>query len=229
MENLPKSKFFFAHYGLTEPQVERYLEAALSAGGDYADLYFEYLTSTSISLDESLVKSATQGISAGCGVRVISGERTSSPRHHFKGTTTWFRPDLFKGNHEFKFGFDYTDSWFGRPYPALPRDTVEGNNGAYSSALFNYRLRYNNGSPFQLEVYNNPVLSNVIVKYLGLYAQDSWTLGRRVTLNLGLRYAHDNGFVPQSCRTRAPTCCCAPISNPSSPRSRAAGSGTSSA
>jgi TldD protein len=76
MENLPRNKFFFEHYGLTEGQVERYLAAALSAGGEYADLYFEYLTSTSISLDESMVKSATQGISAGCGVRVIAGERT---------------------------------------------------------------------------------------------------------------------------------------------------------
>ena len=50
--------------------------AALSAGGDYADLYFEYLTSTSLMVDESMVKSASQGISAGCGVRVVSGERT---------------------------------------------------------------------------------------------------------------------------------------------------------
>ncbi|MFB3814585.1 MAG: metalloprotease TldD [Terriglobales bacterium] len=63
-------------YGLMARDLERYLGAALSAGGDYADLYFEYLTTTSISVDESLVKSATQGISAGCGVRVASGERT---------------------------------------------------------------------------------------------------------------------------------------------------------
>ena len=27
-------------------------------------------------VDESMVKSASQGISAGCGVRVVSGERT---------------------------------------------------------------------------------------------------------------------------------------------------------
>src|ERR671937_2896374 len=76
METLSRNKFFFEHYGLAERDIERYLAAALSAGGDYADLYFEYLTSTSISVDESLVKSATQGISAGCGVRVIAGERT---------------------------------------------------------------------------------------------------------------------------------------------------------
>ena len=71
-----QERFFFAHYGLTNHDLETYLSAALSAGGDYADLYFEYLTSTSLMVDESLVKSASQGISAGCGVRVVSGERT---------------------------------------------------------------------------------------------------------------------------------------------------------
>jgi len=73
---LDKQRFFFEHYGLTESDLERYLSAALSAGGDYADLYFEYLSSTSLMVDESMVKSASQGISAGCGVRVVSGERT---------------------------------------------------------------------------------------------------------------------------------------------------------
>jgi TldD protein len=71
-----KQRFFFDHYGVTENDLEHYLAAALSAGGDYADLYFEYLSSTSLSVDESMVKSASQGISAGCGVRVVSGERT---------------------------------------------------------------------------------------------------------------------------------------------------------
>jgi TldD protein len=71
-----QERFFFKHYGLTNQDLETYLAAALSAGGDYADLYFEYLTSTSLMVDESLVKSASQGISAGCGVRVVSGERT---------------------------------------------------------------------------------------------------------------------------------------------------------
>ena len=71
-----QDRFFFEHYGLTHQDLECYFAAALSAGGDYADLYFEYLTSTSLMVDESMVKSASQGISAGCGVRVVSGERT---------------------------------------------------------------------------------------------------------------------------------------------------------
>ena len=75
-QSLDKQRFFFDHYGVTENDLEHYLAAALSAGGDYADLYFEYLSSTSLMVDESMVKSASQGISAGCGVRVVSGERT---------------------------------------------------------------------------------------------------------------------------------------------------------
>jgi TldD protein len=69
-------QFFFQKYGLNPADLEKYLSAALSAGGDYADLYFEYVTTTSLSLDESMIKSAAQGISAGCGVRVVTGERT---------------------------------------------------------------------------------------------------------------------------------------------------------
>src|SRR5262244_364753 len=76
LNNVDKNRFFFQHYGLTERNLDKYLAAALSAGGDYADLYFEYLSSTSLMVDESMVKSASQGISAGCGIRVVSGERT---------------------------------------------------------------------------------------------------------------------------------------------------------
>jgi TldD protein len=69
-------KFFAKKYGLSDADLDRYLSAALANGGDYADLYFEYRSTSSINLDESLVKGTTQGVSVGCGVRVISGERT---------------------------------------------------------------------------------------------------------------------------------------------------------
>ena len=69
-------RFFFDHYGLTEAGLSRYLAAALSEGGEYADLYFEHTTTSSILLDESLVKTATEGISMGCGIRVLAGEQT---------------------------------------------------------------------------------------------------------------------------------------------------------
>ncbi|HVJ08281.1 MAG TPA: metalloprotease TldD [Acidisarcina sp.] len=73
---IDQKQFFYSKFGLTEALLERCLGEALSAGGDYADLYFESVAATSIGVDESLVKSASQGVSAGCGVRVVSGERT---------------------------------------------------------------------------------------------------------------------------------------------------------
>src|SRR5579871_1554540 len=68
--------FFGQKFGLTERDLELYLSEALSAGGEYADLYFEYVATTSIGIDEEIVKSATQGVTLGVGVRVIAGERT---------------------------------------------------------------------------------------------------------------------------------------------------------
>jgi TldD protein len=69
-------QYFFQKFGITERLLERCLGEALSAGGDYADLYFESVTATALGVDEQIVKSANQGTSAGCGVRVLSGERT---------------------------------------------------------------------------------------------------------------------------------------------------------
>src|ERR1017187_8022961 len=68
--------FFPQRFGITTRDLENYLAEALSHGGAYADLYFEYLATSSIGIDESIVKSATQGVSLGVGVRVIAGERT---------------------------------------------------------------------------------------------------------------------------------------------------------
>src|SRR2546423_4094743 len=71
------SESFFANrFNITERDLEHYLDEAVSRGGDYADLYFEYLATSAISMDDSIVKSATQGVSLGIGVRVIAGERT---------------------------------------------------------------------------------------------------------------------------------------------------------
>jgi len=73
---IANESLFFQKFGVTARDLQRYLGEALSTGGDYAELYFEYLTSTSISLGESIVKSASRGRDLGCGVRVLAGEHT---------------------------------------------------------------------------------------------------------------------------------------------------------
>src|SRR6266704_3327763 len=67
---------FFEKYNVTTRDLEAYLSEALSRGGDFADLYFEYRINHSIVLEEQIIKSATKGVNIGVGVRVISGEKT---------------------------------------------------------------------------------------------------------------------------------------------------------
>ncbi len=52
------------------------LEIALSAGGHYADLFFEYRVSSSLSFEEGITRSAARGVSMGLGVRVLRGDST---------------------------------------------------------------------------------------------------------------------------------------------------------
>src|SRR6266700_7074524 len=72
----PTKSIFFEKYSITTHDLETYLNEALSRGGDYADLYFEYRINHPIVLEEQIIKSATKGVNLGVGVRVISGEKT---------------------------------------------------------------------------------------------------------------------------------------------------------
>jgi TldD protein len=54
----------------------RLLAQALEAGGDYADLYFEFRVSADYALEEEQVKTLGRGITLGLGVRVIKGDAT---------------------------------------------------------------------------------------------------------------------------------------------------------
>jgi TldD protein len=58
------------------PEMERLLSVALSRGGDFADLYFEYQRTSSLLLEEGIIRTGSTGVSCGLGVRVVSGERT---------------------------------------------------------------------------------------------------------------------------------------------------------
>src|SRR5690242_5829227 len=54
----------------------RLLGEALSAGGDYADLYFEYRVTADYSYEDEQVKTVGRGVSLGLGVRVTKGDAT---------------------------------------------------------------------------------------------------------------------------------------------------------
>ena len=54
----------------------RLLGLALEAGGDYADLYFEYRVGADYALEEEQIRTLGRGITLGLGVRVTKGDAT---------------------------------------------------------------------------------------------------------------------------------------------------------
>jgi TldD protein len=58
------------------PEMERLLSLALERGGEFADLYFEHHRTSSLLLEEGIIRTASAGVTCGLGVRVVSGERT---------------------------------------------------------------------------------------------------------------------------------------------------------
>jgi len=111
------------------------------------------------------------------------------------GSLSWFKQQ-WAGNHQFKGGYDY-----------VAGTDVTGSAG---SPYDQYQLVFNGGAPSQLYTFNWPLKAFVTVHYLGIYGQDNWNVARGLTLNLGVRYANDNGFVPDQCRSAgvfAPAAC----------------------
>jgi TldD protein len=67
---------FEDHFELGRPQWRKILDAALSGGGDFADLYFEHRVFQFINIEEDIIKETAEAVSLGLGIRVTSGEKT---------------------------------------------------------------------------------------------------------------------------------------------------------
>lgn len=63
-------------HAIDQDIANRLLTVALSQGGDYADLFFEYQVSGGLSFEEGITRSASRDVSVGLGVRVIAGDAT---------------------------------------------------------------------------------------------------------------------------------------------------------
>ena len=122
----------------------------------------------------------------------INGRDQDDNRHHTKGVVSYFKSDLLGGNHDLKVGIDHLASYFNDGYRVI------GENNE-----FGYQLVFNNGVPFQINTRNTPAKGTNLGNYIGVYGQDSWTLARRLTLNLGLRFEHDAAHSPAQCREAA--------------------------
>jgi TldD protein len=66
--------FFQTEFGVDQKVMNDVLAAALSRGGDFAELYFEHRLTSNMRLEEGSVKDSTSGIIQGVGIRVVMGD-----------------------------------------------------------------------------------------------------------------------------------------------------------
>jgi len=64
---------------------------------------------------------------------------------------------------------------------------------AHNHTILNYRQ----GVPDSVDLVNSPVLSVTTIREFGFYAQDSWRIGNRLTVNAGARYDYLNVYIPE--------------------------------
>lgn len=64
-----------SRFGLTAREVRKVLSSALSKGGDFADLFFEHTVSTSVLVEDDIVKESSEEVTRGAGVRVLAGSQ----------------------------------------------------------------------------------------------------------------------------------------------------------
>jgi TldD protein len=76
MADVPSpERFFLDRFELSDAAVARVLGTAVATRADHADLFFEHRVTATASLEDGVVKKATQSLRQGVGVRVLSGDR----------------------------------------------------------------------------------------------------------------------------------------------------------
>ena len=104
--------------------------------------------------------------------------RTTYSKLQANATLSHFADDFIHGNHEFKVGVQYTRGYASSIY-------------SYSGGVVYYDW---GGEPYAAYL-QNPYKYGSSINKLGVFADDSWAVTNRLTLNLGLRFDHQDGNI----------------------------------
>ena len=67
---------YMTYFGVDSGTIRRVMDAALSRGGDYCDVYFEHKVSSYIGVEDKAVNRASTNVDFGAGIRVLKGDQT---------------------------------------------------------------------------------------------------------------------------------------------------------
>ena len=117
----------------------------------------------------------------------IRSTRTGSAPYNYENPTYRIQADAalshtanWGGTHNLKVGEQFSRQFF--------RQTYNVNSDV--------NLNYQDGVARTITIYNTPLNQQNFLHTLGLYAQDSWTVKQRLTLNLGARFEYVVGSIP---------------------------------
>ena len=75
LDSPTSGNYFLKEFGIDEKICRKLLAKALSKGGDFADLYFEYSVMNYLGLEDGKVNRSYGDISLGVGIRTVKGDR----------------------------------------------------------------------------------------------------------------------------------------------------------
>jgi hypothetical protein len=114
-------------------------------------------------------------------------EQQPNSRLQFDNILSYSKPGM-AGDHLFKGGVQFARLYYDDRFQVLN----------------NYYLNYSNNVPINVQEFNTPTEAINVDKVLGVFGQDSWSVGRNLTLNLGVRFDHNTGTLPAQSTTGGP-------------------------
>jgi hypothetical protein len=92
---------------------------------------------------------------------------------------SWYKGN-WHGTHNFQFGFEWGDNYNSYIYKVNQGINAIFNSNPETQTVFS--------QPFEVVAYNTPTTQKNYFRDTSFYLQDTWTLKRRLTLSLGMRY-----------------------------------------
>jgi len=162
-----------------------------STQAKYTGIYNKMVFESSFSIMKGETDYSYQPNTPATAVRVVDlpadkaafaaqrSEQQPNSRTQFDNVLS-YNKSSWGGDHLFKGGVQFARLYFDDAFQVL--------NNMY--------LNYSNGVPTNVQEWNTPTEAVNVDKVIGVFGQDSWSVGRNLTLNLGVRFDHNTGTLP---------------------------------